>query len=166
MFGYFFMFEGQSRSLHLAVHLARPLLLSFSSAPLPTSLRVVFSPFPSPPPPNQLHLPLPQRHTNSYDLARSHGQVARGVRRAFSPLCHSSSTDSDSLARSIDETFSSSAVAVSWPKVFQTTRLTEVRQRKNSRSQSANLPGETRADLREHFKLQAINEGAETAVDD
>ncbi|GAA5833654.1 hypothetical protein JCM9279_001587 [Rhodotorula babjevae] len=66
----------------------------------------------------------------------------------------------------IDETFSSSAVAASWPKVFQTARLSEVRQRKNSRSQSANLPGETRADLREHFKLQAINEGPETAVDD
>ncbi|GAA5996737.1 uncharacterized protein JCM10292_003172 [Rhodotorula paludigena] len=68
---------------------------------------------------------------------------------------------------SIDATFEGSAVAVSLPKVFRAARLTQVRQRKNSRSQSATLPGETRADLREHFKMDAIRETRdESAVDD
>ncbi|GAA5975420.1 hypothetical protein JCM11641_004258 [Rhodosporidiobolus odoratus] len=61
----------------------------------------------------------------------------------------------------IDETFEGSAVAVTMPRIFRQARLTEVRQRKNSRSQSATLPGETRDDIRRHvMELQAIGENA------
>ena len=65
---------------------------------------------------------------------------------------------------SIDTTFEGSPVAASWPKVFRTARLTEARQRKNSRSQSANLPGETRAEIREHIKMQTIGEAQEDSA--
>ncbi|BGP48454.1 hypothetical protein JCM10450v2_004330 [Rhodotorula kratochvilovae] len=64
----------------------------------------------------------------------------------------------------IDTTFEGSPVAASWPKVFRTARLTEARQRKNSRSQSANLPGETRAEIREHIKMQTIGEAQEDSA--
>ncbi|GAA5895970.1 hypothetical protein JCM6882_005575 [Rhodosporidiobolus microsporus] len=49
---------------------------------------------------------------------------------------------------SIDEVFENSPVAVNMPSLFRTARLTHVRRRRNSRSQSATLPGETRAELR------------------
>lgn len=55
---------------------------------------------------------------------------------------------------SINEAFDGSPLAVSVPKVLQKAKLTEVRQRKNSRSQSANLPGETRDEIRRHMELQ------------
>jgi hypothetical protein len=61
---------------------------------------------------------------------------------------------------SIDTTFEGSALATSWPKVFQTARLTEARLRKNSRSQSTNLPGETRAEIREHVQMETIGENS------
>ncbi|BGO99822.1 hypothetical protein NBRC10513v2_004049 [Rhodotorula toruloides] len=61
---------------------------------------------------------------------------------------------------SIDTTFEGSALATSWPKVFQTARLTEARLRKNSRSQSTNLPGETRAEIREHIQMETIGENS------
>lgn len=105
----------------------------------------------------------------------SHGLRGAAVRGQTLERCVSCSTcarrDAESAdclpACSIDATFEGSAVAVSLPKVFRAARLTEVRQRKNSRSQSATLPGETRADLREHFKMDAIRETRdESAVDD
>ncbi|GAA5877955.1 hypothetical protein JCM1840_000123 [Sporobolomyces johnsonii] len=66
---------------------------------------------------------------------------------------------------SIDTTFEGSAVVAAWPKMFQSARLTEVRQRKNSRSQSATLPGETRAEIRSHvFEMKTI--GEDTAIDE
>ncbi|GAA5957517.1 hypothetical protein JCM10213_003909 [Rhodosporidiobolus nylandii] len=71
------------------------------------------------------------------------------------------------LSRSIDETFEGSPVAVAVPTIFQRARLTEVRQRKNSRSQSATLSGETREDIRRHMELQQMPAiGEDTAVDE
>jgi hypothetical protein len=55
---------------------------------------------------------------------------------------------------SIDEAFGGSPLAVGVPKILQKANLTEVRQRKNSRSQSATLPGETRDDIRRHMEMQ------------
>ncbi|GAA6001436.1 hypothetical protein JCM10207_006666 [Rhodosporidiobolus poonsookiae] len=74
-----------------------------------------------------------------------------------------------SSLEAIDKTFEGSAMAVSVPRIFQAARLTEVRQRKNSRSQSANLPGETRDEIRRHFdatELQTIGEDGAVAVED
>ncbi|GAA5828870.1 hypothetical protein JCM11251_005903 [Rhodosporidiobolus azoricus] len=68
----------------------------------------------------------------------------------------------------IDSAFEGSPLAVSVPRIFQAARLTEVRQRKNSRSQSATLPGETRDDIRRHavemHAMQTI--GEDTAIDE
>ncbi|GAA5896003.1 hypothetical protein JCM6882_005583 [Rhodosporidiobolus microsporus] len=68
----------------------------------------------------------------------------------------------------IDETFEGSPLAVGVPRIFQAARLTEVRQRKNSRSQSATLPGETRDDIRRHaMEMNAMQTiGEDTAIDE
>lgn len=77
------------------------------------------------------------------------------------------STEADTDATySIDSTFQGSPVAVSWPKVFTSARLTEVRQRKNSRSQSTTLPGETRDEIRAHIAMQTIGEDDNAVSDD
>ncbi|BGP55798.1 hypothetical protein JCM8202v2_003405 [Rhodotorula sphaerocarpa] len=64
----------------------------------------------------------------------------------------------------IDSTFQGSSVAVSWPKVFSAAQLSEVRQRKNSRSHSTNLPGETREEIRAHVAMKTIGEDDDNAV--
>ncbi|GAA6028186.1 hypothetical protein JCM8097_006904 [Rhodosporidiobolus ruineniae] len=67
----------------------------------------------------------------------------------------------------IDETFIGSPLAVSVPAIFRDANLTEVRQRKNSRSQSANLPGESRDEIRRHMaamELQTIGENGGNSV--
>ncbi|GAA5854431.1 hypothetical protein JCM8547_001820 [Rhodosporidiobolus lusitaniae] len=67
----------------------------------------------------------------------------------------------------IDQAFEGSAVAVSLPKILRGANLTDIRQRKNSRSQSATLPGETREDIRRHvMELQAIGENSVIEEDD
>ncbi|GAA5886161.1 hypothetical protein JCM6882_004283 [Rhodosporidiobolus microsporus] len=68
---------------------------------------------------------------------------------------------------SIDEVFENSPVAVNMPSLFRTARLTHVRRRRNSRSQSATLPGETRAEIRaqtQAVELQALPTVGEESV--
>lgn len=95
--------------------------------------------------------------------ARSHGQDPRGVRLRSLVLDQAFGLTLI-LSHSIDSTFSGSAVAVAWPKVFSAAQLTEVRQRKNSRSQSAHLPGETRDEIRAHIAMQTIGEDDDNAI--
>ncbi|ORY89284.1 general substrate transporter [Leucosporidium creatinivorum] len=62
----------------------------------------------------------------------------------------------------IDKTFEDSPYAIKWPAIFRTGQhANELRARKNSRSNSQQLPGETREEFRAHLseiELKAIQE--------